>query len=90
MNDSPKVAAYLAFAGDNDGVTNPPEFVIQKIAEQQFISLNGLKFALDLNKGIRKNFDDCPAAVEAATKDEFKRKSEDIVRLAKMLEECTK
>ncbi len=90
LNDSPKVAAYLAFAGDNDGVTNPPEFVIQKIAEQQFISLNGLKFALDLNKGIRKNFDDCPAAVEAATKDEFKRKSEDIVRLAKMLEECTK
>jgi hypothetical protein len=28
--------------------------------------------------------------LEAATKDEFKRKAEDIVRLAKLLEDCTK
>jgi hypothetical protein len=90
LNDSPKVSAFLAFAGDNDGLTNPPEYVLQKVVEQQFISLNGMKFALDLNKGIRKSFEDCPTVLEAATKDEFKRKAEDIVRLAKLLEDCTK
>jgi hypothetical protein len=90
LEEGSKIGAFLAFAGDNEGLTNPPEYVIQKIADQEYVSLNGLKFALNLNKGVKKTFSDCPAAVEAADKDGFKRTSESIVQLAKLLQACSK
>ena len=90
LEEGSKIGAFLAFAGDNEGLTNPPEYVIQKIADQEYVSLNGLKFALNLNKGVKKTFSDCPAAVEAADKDGFKRTSESIIQLAKLLQACSK
>jgi hypothetical protein len=90
LEQGAKISAYLAFAGDNEGLTNPPEYVIQKMADQEYVSLNGMKFALNLNKGVKKTFDDCPAAVEACDKDGFKRSTESVIQLAKLLESCSK
>lgn len=89
LYESSKYNAYLAFSGDNDGLNNPPEYALQKVSDQEFISLNGMKFAMNLNKGIKKAFDFCSAAVEVADTEGFKRTNQDVVRLAKMLEGCT-
>ncbi len=90
LYESAKIKALVAYAGDNEGVTNPAEYVIQKVAAEENISLNGMKFALNLNKGIKKVFDDCPAVLEVAEGDGFKRNPEDIIKLAKLLEGCAK
>ncbi len=86
--ESPKIKAFLAYSGDSDGLNNPPEYVIQRVEGPENISLNGMKFALNLNKGIKKVFANCPAAVEAADQDGFKRNADDVIKLAKMLEAC--
>lgn len=88
--ESPKINAYLAYTGDHDGLDKTPEYVIERVDKQDMISLSGVKFAFSLNKGIKKVFDDCPAAVEAAEGDGFKRDPGDITRLAKLLEGCYK
>jgi len=88
LYESPKYNAFLAFTGDNEALNNPPEYVIQQVSDLAFTSLNGLKFALNLNKGIKKVYESCPAAVEAADKEGFKRNADDIIRLVKMLEAC--
>ncbi len=88
LYDAPAIAAYLAYSGDNEGVNNPPEYVIENKKDQTLTSLNGMKFALNLNKGITKAYSDCPEAVEAAKAGTFKRTADEIVRLAKLLEPC--
>jgi hypothetical protein len=86
--ESEKIAAYVAFTDTNDGLGNPAEYVIENRKDQTMTSLNGLKFAMNLNKGIKKVYDFCPAAIEQADKDGFKRNVEDVTRLAKLLEGC--
>jgi len=88
LHDGPKVKAYLAFSGDNDGLNNPPEYVLYDVKEADFTSLNGMKFALNLNKGIKKEYGGCPAVSEAADKGGFKKNVEDVVRLATLIESC--
>lgn len=88
LYDAPTIAAYLAYSGDNEGVNNPPEYVIENKKDQTLTSLNSMKFALNLNKGITKTYSDCPEVLEAAKAGTFKRTADEIVRLAKMLEPC--
>jgi hypothetical protein len=88
VSDLATYSAYLAYSGDNEGLTNPPEYVIENKKEQSMTSLNGMKFALNINKGISKTFDKCPAVLEEAGKGTFKRNPEEITRLVKMLEAC--
>ncbi|MDX2133765.1 MAG: hypothetical protein SFV52_03230 [Saprospiraceae bacterium] len=88
LYDSPQIKAYLAYADDKDGVMNPPEYVLYHVGKEEYTSLNSIKFALNLNKGIKKAYANCPAVLEAAEKEVFSRNAESIVKLAKMLEEC--
>ena len=90
LYESPKIAAYLAYTGDNRGLNNPAEYVIHNIGDNTLTSLNSLKFAINLNKGIRKEYGDCKAVEEVLDKDGFKRNPEGIVQLAKLLEGCMK
>ncbi|MFM9952283.1 MAG: hypothetical protein ACKV1O_30415 [Saprospiraceae bacterium] len=91
LYESPTVMAFLAYTGEQRGLNNPPEFVIYKVSEMDMISLSGMKFALNLNKGIRKAFDACPDVVAASEKDGgFGRNKEGIIRLAEMLDSCWK
>lgn len=53
-------------------------------------SLNSIKFALNLNKGIGKVYGDCPGVKEVLDKDGFKRSPESITNLAKLIEGCKK
>jgi hypothetical protein len=91
LYESPTVMAFLAYTGEQRGLNNPPEFVIYKVSEMDMISLSGMKFALNLNKGIRKAFDTCPDVLAASEKDGgFGRNKEGIIRLAEMLDACWK
>ncbi len=91
LYESPTVMAFLAYTGEQRGLNNPPEYVIYKVSEMDMISLNGMKYALNLNKGIRKAFDACPDVVAASEKDGgFARNKEGIIRLAEMLDACWK
>lgn len=88
LHDGSGMKAYLAYGGDNDGLNNPPEYVLYDVKESGFTSLNGMKFALNLNKGVKKEYGDCPAVAEAADKGGFKKTVEDVVRLATLIESC--
>ncbi|MDO8969920.1 MAG: hypothetical protein Q7U74_04470, partial [Saprospiraceae bacterium] len=88
LHDGPKVKAFLAFSGDNEGLVNPPEYVLYDVKNADFTSLNGMKFALNLNKGVKKQYSECPAVMEAAEAAGFKKNVEDVVRLAKLVEGC--
>ncbi|MBC7775991.1 MAG: hypothetical protein H7246_11200 [Phycisphaerae bacterium] len=91
LYESPTVMAFLAYTGEQRGLNNPPEYVIYKVSEMDMISLSGMKFALNLNKGIRKAFDACPDVVAASEKDGgFERNKAGITRLAEMLDSCWK
>ena len=88
LYESPKIAAYLAYTGDSRGLNNPAEYVIHKIAENDMTSLSSFKFALNINKGIRKEYGDCKAVEEVLDKDGFKRNPDGITQLAKLLDGC--
>lgn len=90
LYESPKIVAYLAYTGDARGLNNPAEYVILNVAENDMTSLNSMKFALNLNKGIGKVYGDCPAVREVLDKDGFKRAPESIANLAKLIETCLK
>jgi hypothetical protein len=86
---SPKVVCYLIYADKNRSLTNPPEYAMYKVADLDYTSLNSAKFALNLDKGIRKGFAECPDVVAATEVDGgFKRTPTQMIRLAKMLEAC--
>jgi hypothetical protein len=88
IHESPSIEAYLAFGNDNESVNNPPEYVIHDVKAEEFTSLNGAKFVLNLNKGIKTVYRDCAAVMEIAEKDGFKRNGEDMAKLAKLLASC--
>jgi len=88
LYESPKIAAYLAYTGDRRGLNTPAEYVLHNIVENEMTSLNGLKFALNLNKGIRKEYGACKAVTDVLDKDGFKRTPEGIAELAKVVEGC--
>ncbi len=88
--ESPKIKLYLAQTDEQGAKNLTPDYIIYKVAGEETFSLAGMKFGLNVNKGIKKVFADCPAVVEAADKDGFKRKSEDMIKLAQLLEACEK
>lgn len=91
LYESPTVMAFLAYTGEQRALNNPPEYVIYKVSDMEMISLNGMKYALNLNKGIRKGFDTCTDVVAASEKDGgFERNKAGIIRLAEMLDSCWK
>ncbi len=92
LYESPTVMAFLAYTGEQRTLNNPPEFVIYKVSDMEMISLNGMKFAMNLNNGIKKAFgDECPNVAAETEKDGgFKRNKEGIARLAEMLDACWK
>ncbi len=92
LYESPTVMAFLAYTGEQRGLNNPPEFVIYKVSDMEMISLSGMKFAMNINNGIRKTFGaDCPEVAASCEKDGgFKRNKEGIARLAEMLDACWK
>jgi hypothetical protein len=92
LYESPTVMAFLAYTGEQRTLNNPPEFVIYKVSDMEMISLNGMKFALNLNNGIKKAFgDECPDVAAGTEKDGgFKRNKEGITQLAEMLDACWK
>ncbi len=91
LHESNKVELFLAYTEEKRGVGQQPEFVINKVKDRDMVSLNSTKFALNLDKGIRKEFSDCPNIVAATEIDGgFKRTPDQMLRLAKLYEECVK
>jgi hypothetical protein len=86
---SDKIVCYLVYSDANRSLGSPPEYAIYKVADLDYTSLNSAKFALNLDKGIRKGFAECPDVVAATEVDGgFKRTPSQMIRLAKLLEAC--
>lgn len=88
LYESQKIAAYLAYTGERRSLINPAEYVLHNIADNEMTSLNSIKFALNLNKGIGKVYGDCKAVKDVLDKDGFKRTPASIAELAKLIESC--
>lgn len=88
LYDTQKIQALVAYSDQGDALAFPAEYVLNEVAKGTSTSLNGMKFALSLNKGVKKVYADCPAVMEAAEKDPFNKNNADVIRLAKLLEGC--
>jgi hypothetical protein len=86
--ESPKVVIYLAYTGDRRSVAFPAEYAILKVKDNEMISLSGLKFALNLEKGLQKEFSDCKPVIEQIEKGGFKRNNTSMAELGKLLDSC--
>jgi hypothetical protein len=86
--ESPKVVIYLAYTGDRRSVAFPAEYAVLKVKDNEMISLSGLKFALNLDKGLLKEFADCKPVTEQIEKGGFKRNNTSMSELGKLLDSC--